>query len=688
MSPLVKRPEHFEFLAAITCCAGLDAQRTVDTSAEVPFTWRSKAHVCEKTLCHAQDENVHAERLSSPARRCCKNGCGPDVDPQAGDFAKLQVGSRLCGINQESWLHGPSFSGAALALQDDREEARENDVGDVSHSALMVVDLALDLARRAQDFVSQGDTPRARLLLCYATEQLESVRALLPKIGKVRECLEAVLLACAQTDPVAEIPWARLAVVCAELEDSVAGAMSDSPPKAMAPSNVAASMDVAATSALTVQHDVGNPPVSPLQVPSPQGSDGDRAAGIGFFDATGNELRIPTLTADGGALAQGTPQALPVNSASFPHPVVPGFPQSWAPPTSAGGLHESRGSRVGGCGFRLCGCLRAKRYSTPSTSLESRSSSWPSVLRRSASKATSGQAPPHQQLGMGGRLCLARDFKRGETVGVGGQGCVFAARHSASGQIVAVKEVFLDRPASGRGAALERLARELRLLEALEHPRIVRYFGHEFVIGAQGGPERVYLYLDYCSGGSLAAHLRNYGALDLPLIKKYVAQLLEGLVYLHSLSPPVVHRDLKCANLLLTHDAEVKITDFGCSKLLHGEGEHRLTEAENSMAGSVFWMAPEALRGRQKLTCAVDIWSVGCCVVEMSNGVPPWNERKFDNILQAGFVIAQTTELPHLSSAVWDTAGSFVHACLRRVPQERPSALELQKYPLLASARS
>lgn len=291
---------------------------------------------------------------------------------------------------------------------------------------------------------------------------------------------------------------------------------------------------------------------------------------------------------------------------------------------------------------------------------------------------------PTQSMLQGERLCLARDFKRGETVGAGSQGCVFTARHSTSGQIVAVKELFLDRVAGGRGGALERLARELRLCEQLDHSRIVRYFGHEFVIGAQGGPERVFLYLEYCSGGSLAGHLRNYGPLDAQLLRKYTAHLLEGLIYLHSRNPPVVHRDLKCANLLLTHDANVKITDFGCSKMLQGDQEKIGPEAEHSMVGSVFWMAPEVLRARRglRVTRAVDIWSLGCCLVEMCTGDPPWCERKFDNFLQAGHVIAETDELPRLPVEASDGAAGFVKACLRRNPQERPTASELQSHPL------
>lgn len=281
-----------------------------------------------------------------------------------------------------------------------------------------------------------------------------------------------------------------------------------------------------------------------------------------------------------------------------------------------------------------------------------------------------------------GQLRLAQDFQRGDMLGAGSFGVVFAARHVATGEIVAVKEMFLDRVArSGEqpGDRLVRLTRELRLCEQLEHPHIVKSLGHEFVIGSRDGPERVHLFLEYCSGGSLAAQLRTYGALGMPLLRKYTLQLVEGLRYLHSRTPPVVHRDLKCANVLLTHNGDVKITDFGCSKWLQ-TGEAFL---ENSVAGSIFWMAPELLRGRGRLTTSADVWSLGCCVVEMATGSAPWAERRFDNILQACHVIAESEELPPFPEDLSEKVAGFVVACLRRNPQDRPSASDLRSLPLL-----
>ena len=305
---------------------------------------------------------------------------------------------------------------------------------------------------------------------------------------------------------------------------------------------------------------------------------------------------------------------------------------SSAPPDLSPKARVKRGATA-----RLCQCLAS-----------------PLSMRRGASPAApvnNGEA--EEPLPQDQPPRLARDFTRGEMLGHGSYGCVFAARHQSSGRLVAVKEMFIDRSCGtnqDRSSRLVSLTRELRMCEQLEHQRIVRYLGHEFVIGSgcvpgeQGGPERVYLFLEFCSGGSLAAQLRTYGPLAMPLLRKYVGQLVEGLCYLHLQTPPVVHRDLKCANLLLTQGGDVKISDFGCSRWLTSEAPGE--QGEQSVVGSVFWMAPELLRGRSVLTTAVDVWSLGCCVLEMASGKAPWSERGFDNILHACRVIAESGELP------------------------------------------
>lgn len=302
-------------------------------------------------------------------------------------------------------------------------------------------------------------------------------------------------------------------------------------------------------------------------------------------------------------------------------------------------------------------------------------------LRQRASSVKTASSP-NQVLLQGQELSLTRDFRPGDTIGFGSYGRVFTARHCLSGQIVAVKEMLVTADSNG-GCAQERIKREVRLCQQLAHLRIVHYLGHEFVQDKDGKQGRLFLFMEYCCGGSIATHLRTYGPLELCLVKKYMGQLLEGLCYLHSRCPIVVHRDLKCANLLLTHDASLKIADFGSSKWLRMGDDNLPHGTDHSVAGTLLWMAPEVLRRRSHVTTAVDVWSTGCCLLEMVTANVPWAECCFDNIFEAYRKIVESDDLPSVPPESPAVVCNFVEVCLQRDPSQRPKASELQNHPLL-----
>ncbi len=122
--------------------------------------------------------------------------------------------------------------------------------------------------------------------------------------------------------------------------------------------------------------------------------------------------------------------------------------------------------------------------------------------------------------------------------------------------------------------------------------------------------------MDYCAAGSIVDCMEE---LERPFTEseslRVLASVTKGLFYLHS--QQIIHRDLKCANVLLTDRAIVKITDFGVSE--------KLTESaavRNSVVGSPYWMSPEAIMG-QDYGIMSDIWSLGITAIEMAHGLPP-----------------------------------------------------------------
>lgn len=99
--------------------------------------------------------------------------------------------------------------------------------------------------------------------------------------------------------------------------------------------------------------------------------------------------------------------------------------------------------------------------------------------------------------------------------------------------------------------------------------------------------------------------------------------MLEGLQYLHG--NEIIHRDLKCANVLVDNMGVIKLSDFGASQRIEqacGFNTDDFTQSE-SFKGTPYWTAPEVLRQIEH-NYPADIWSIGCCVIEMLTSKPPW----------------------------------------------------------------
>jgi serine/threonine protein kinase len=118
--------------------------------------------------------------------------------------------------------------------------------------------------------------------------------------------------------------------------------------------------------------------------------------------------------------------------------------------------------------------------------------------------------------------------------------------------------------------------------------------------------------------GSLIQILKAFGKLNESVAASYVVKILEGLIYLHQ--NDIVHCSLKAANILTTGNGEIKLSDFGASLNL------RVMKREmQDVTGTPNWMAPEVIEHKGASTKS-DIWSVGCTVVELVTGRPPYTE--------------------------------------------------------------
>jgi serine/threonine protein kinase len=151
---------------------------------------------------------------------------------------------------------------------------------------------------------------------------------------------------------------------------------------------------------------------------------------------------------------------------------------------------------------------------------------------------------------------------------------------------------------------------------------IVKYF----YTGISSDNDGIDIILEFVPGGSIRQLLDKYSQFEERLVKIYTRQMLDGLNYLHK--NKIIHRDLKCANVLVDNMGVIKLSDFGASKKII-QNFDQLKESNKSVIGSPYWMAPEVLK-KTGYAEPADVWSLGCCVIEMLTSHPPWSEHGKD----------------------------------------------------------
>ncbi|XP_057721188.1 uncharacterized protein LOC130935451 isoform X1 [Arachis stenosperma] len=262
-------------------------------------------------------------------------------------------------------------------------------------------------------------------------------------------------------------------------------------------------------------------------------------------------------------------------------------------------------------------------------------------------------------------------WQKGKLIGRGTFGSVYHATNLETGASCAMKQVDIipDDPTSAE--CIKQLEQEIKILHQLHHPNIVQYYGSEIV------GDHLYIYMEYVHPGSVNKFIREHcGAMTESVVRNFTKHILSGLAYLHSTK--TIHRDIKGANLLVNESGIVKLADFGMAKILSGNSY------ELSLKGSPYWMAPEVMKAAIKnesnpdVAMGIDIWSLGCTIIEMLSGKPPWSDLEGPSAM---FKVLQST--PPIPESLSSVGKDFLQQCFRRDPADRPSASMLLNHPFL-----
>lgn len=301
--------------------------------------------------------------------------------------------------------------------------------------------------------------------------------------------------------------------------------------------------------------------------------------------------------------------------------------------------------------------LRGPDYSaTKKKALEDARSMQASVVRQC--RETRREPPPYMFL---------------ELIGKGSFGRVYKARSIATApqKLVAIKIINIeagDSVCPGGADTFGDILKEINALKLLgtSGAKNVNTIVDALLVG-----QSMWMVTEYCAGGSVSSLMRPTGCLPERWIIPILRETAEALYWVHKQG--IIHRDVKCANILVTDAGAVQLCDFGVSAVVETKFDKR-----NTVTGTLQWMAPELFDSSVSYGIEVDIWAFGAMAYEAASGLPP-NATTAVDFLDFNAYLKE--HCPRLEGGQYSPElKDFVSHCMAIDPAQRPAIDQVQKH--------
>ncbi|KAL2890823.1 Serine/threonine protein kinase [Ceratocystis lukuohia] len=261
-----------------------------------------------------------------------------------------------------------------------------------------------------------------------------------------------------------------------------------------------------------------------------------------------------------------------------------------------------------------------------------------------------------------------------ELIGKGSFGRVYKATNRDTKKLVAVKIISIEEGDSMNPTNSDTFSDILKEVNTLKMLNSSGARNINMVVDSLLVDQSIWMVTEYCAGGSVATLMRPTGGLPEKWIIPILREVAEAMSWVHK--EGIIHRDIKCANVLVTDAGGVQLCDFGVAGIINTRFDKRST-----VTGTLQWMAPELFESAAYGT-EVDIWAFGSMVYEVASGLPP-NATTLQNIPNIGKFLKNNC--PRLEGDQYsDLLKDMVAYCLVDDPAMRPRIEEIQQHPYIA----